>query len=347
MADMGWAPWSIAWYAMGMCFVATLNLAVTARATWTWSRSMGLHEHDTAEQQATDKYRRKMRVLSIPFVVVCAWRAYFPSIYLKRYCFIDSIFSNILAARLMSTVSELCLAWQITSAILRVESDLRRERAWRGGVNELGGEALAVPMLGGADESGLARPSSQCRGGCRSVGVRTAAVLFTAIIAFAEVNSCLGTSTTNSYFFMLEEGSWVVGGTLFLLPASISLAASLANLRAHLKIADPTRLPALRTVQRFVVGLVLFMVAYCPWGVISDVPSNYRRWHNDTTHNKTYPSVADGFANAAGHCEPTRGWGAWAPYLLWMTAYFSGLVWCSIALGYGPRIDPRPSSGGS
>ena len=76
------------------------------------------------EDYETRAYRRTQRFLAVPFVLVCAFRAFFPTIYLFRHCFIDSPLSNILAARLLASVAEVCYVTQVSLALRRTSSSL-------------------------------------------------------------------------------------------------------------------------------------------------------------------------------------------------------------------------------
>jgi hypothetical protein len=114
---MAWPAWAIGWYAGGMVDIATFNVialtVVLCRAKKTNDR--------------TSTYLRRQRCLSSVFVVVCAFRAYLPTIYLARACLVDSAFSNILAARLLASVAEPCFILQLSYAIAVTNGDVCAE----------------------------------------------------------------------------------------------------------------------------------------------------------------------------------------------------------------------------
>jgi hypothetical protein len=131
---------------------------------------------------------------------------------------------------------------------------------------------------------------------------------------------------------MLEEGSWVVCAWLLLAPCAALLCVRVRKLRTQLHLTEPLRLPATRTARNVSTLLALCCVGYCPWGVVSDVPANYRRWRSEVADGSHFRSVGHGLAVVAGHCVPTQEYSVWSGYLLWMTGYFSLLVWASLAL---------------
>ena len=87
----------------------------------------------------------------------------------------------------------------------------------------------------------------------------------------------------------------------------------------------------------FAVVFACCLVAYVPWGWASDLPSNWRAWRADERHHKRYFRFWAGVVDAATTRHATRAWDAWGHKLLWMTVYFSGGVWSSIALATAPR----------
>mmetsp|Transcript_21774 Transcript_21774/g.51172 ORF Transcript_21774/g.51172 Transcript_21774/m.51172 type:complete len:177 (+) Transcript_21774:41-571(+) len=152
------------------------------------------------------------------------------------------------------------------------------------------------------------------------------------LIVLAECFSCTGTITTNSLWFTLEEGSWIVSFTL-VTPCAFVLSWRCLQLR---KLAKSDL--AWTSARVFSFGLLLCCIAYVPWGWASDVPNNLARYRHETARHQHYMSFKDGLNDAACHWVVSRDWDVWKPYLLWMSAYFTAGVWSSISLCFAPRI---------
>ena len=128
-------------------------------------------------------YLQRLRRLAVVFVVVCAWRSVLPNIYLFRMVLWDTPLSSILVARLLATVAEVCWMAQLSLVLARVNDDIAA----------VDGQAPSAHAL-----------------------VSLASRFILVAIPAAEVFSCIGTVTTDSLWFMLEEGSWVVTMTAVL-----------------------------------------------------------------------------------------------------------------------------------
>jgi len=295
--------WSWIWWS-SLLAVSVVNFGWYAVAV----RNQQKGDISTADKS----YYTVMRRAALPFILVCAYRGWFPTIYLSRSVLIDSGFSSILLARGLASVAEVCWVFQIASALSRVNSDLALQL-----------QLTAPPSL----ESSSRRCMCCCRG---DRVVQMVSVLLVLLICAAECFSCTATVTTDSLYFMLEEGSWVVGFTM-VLPCSIYLVLQLRKLKTR-GVAVPRR------VQIFCILLMVCMIVYVPWGWTMDVPANYRRWQNDTVHHKQYNTFKKGLEQAANFRVPTRSWDVWKGYLLWMTGYFTAGVWSSILLVSAPCI---------
>merc|ERR1712048_1270796 len=102
-----WPTWAQVWYP-SMCVVATLNIILYIIVAKT-------REFD--EDPSMRAYQKRARALAAPYVLVCAYRTFFPNNYLSRSVWWDAFASSILLSRMMSTVSELCWIAQISSAL--------------------------------------------------------------------------------------------------------------------------------------------------------------------------------------------------------------------------------------
>ncbi|GMI47129.1 hypothetical protein TrCOL_g5305 [Triparma columacea] len=112
-ASLLWTTWSVTWYAC-MCTLATFNLLLCFKLFLLSPRSV-------SSGTLSSSYR-----LTLIFASVCAYRSYFPTIYLTRSCFIESSFSGILIARLMAFVGELCWMYQVSNSLKSVNRALSR-----------------------------------------------------------------------------------------------------------------------------------------------------------------------------------------------------------------------------
>lgn len=81
-----------------LCITAVLNIAA-----WLWALSV-------YSQMPNFSYIQP--VLSGLYVVVCAFRSFFPRIDLERYCLIDSPWSSIVLGRSLATIAEICFSIQ-------------------------------------------------------------------------------------------------------------------------------------------------------------------------------------------------------------------------------------------
>lgn len=151
----------------GMAAISVLNVILLMRA---------LNEKPRARDETNPGYETTMKVLCVPMVLVCGFRAWFCEDYASRDVWYDSPLNSILLHRCLAMVAELC---------------------W------IGQASLAFATVGG----GLPKNGGR---------YKAAAVWLFACIAVAECCSCAGTVTTNRVFFLAEESAWVVGFTVFL-----------------------------------------------------------------------------------------------------------------------------------
>lgn len=62
-------------------------------------------------------YQKKVRILAFPFVLECAWRSIFPSIYASRQTFWDTPLNSILIDRTLACVGEVANAMQLAAVV--------------------------------------------------------------------------------------------------------------------------------------------------------------------------------------------------------------------------------------
>ena len=88
-----------------LCYTAVLNIVVWMVAIW-------LHSD-------TQSFSYSQPILSGIYVLVCAFRSFYPRIDLERYCLFDSPVSSVVVGRTSATIAEICFS--IQSALLIYE----------------------------------------------------------------------------------------------------------------------------------------------------------------------------------------------------------------------------------
>ena len=81
-----------------LCVIAVVNIAV-----WLWA---------VAIRPEMGEFSYAQPILSGCYVLVCAFRSFFPRIDLERYCLIDSPLSSIALGRSLATLAEICFSIQ-------------------------------------------------------------------------------------------------------------------------------------------------------------------------------------------------------------------------------------------
>lgn len=143
------------------------------------------------------------------------------------------------------------------------------------------------------------------------------------LILLAELHSWYAVLTTRNIGHVVEESLWgavavlSVGGLLALWPG----ASPRARRWLALAIAAGG-------------GYAVYMFAV-------DVPMYWARWVADEAAGRSYPTLATGLADAAGHWHVSHDWARWRSEVVWMTLYFSVAVWVSIGLAH-VRLPLRP-----
>jgi hypothetical protein len=134
------------------------------------------------------------------------------------------------------------------------------------------------------------------------------------LIAMAEVFSWYTTLTTNFIGSVVEESTWAVAASVFILGLSLIWSSY-------------------RGVRRRLVGLLLAInTAYFIFMCRVDVPMYWARVTADRAAGKQFLSVADGWRDASHRRVLTRAWADWVDEMPWMSLYFTAGVWISIGL---------------
>ena len=143
------------------------------------------------------------------------------------------------------------------------------------------------------------------------------------LIATAEVFSWYATLTTSYLGNTIEESLWAFSATLFIVGA--------LSLRRH--VDDRHR--------RILTAAALIGVGYVAFMCTVDVPMYVSRWLADEAMGRHYLTLAAGLVDVSGRWVVTRSWNDWRTEIPWMSLYFSGAVWASIALVHTPPFAGR------
>lgn len=138
------------WY-VSMCTISVVNLSVL------------IYLYKKIE--ARTFYEKTMKALAIPWTFECAYRCYFPSLYLQRYVFWDTPLNSIIVDRTLAFIGEMCWVTQTALALVYVS------------YNIFGKRKIWIEVTG------------------------IAAVL---VYLFAEFTSYYNTATTNEFYASLE-----------------------------------------------------------------------------------------------------------------------------------------------
>lgn len=143
------------------------------------------------------------------------------------------------------------------------------------------------------------------------------------IISIAEVLCWYGAVTGNLLGHVLEESLWATTFAL-LLVALITLVGRVSH---HLRCA--------------LYGAMVVVAAYVVFMVTVDVPMYVQRYVRDEAARTAYLSMAEGLRDAWHRRVVTWRWDDWREEVPWMSLYFSGAVWLSVAMMWASRFVAR------
>ena len=86
-----------------LCFTAVINIFIWVAAIWMHSDVQG--------------FSYSQPILSGIYVMVCAFRSFYPRIDLERYCLFDTPISSVALGRTLATIAEICFSIQIALLI--------------------------------------------------------------------------------------------------------------------------------------------------------------------------------------------------------------------------------------
>lgn len=133
-------------------------------------------------------------------------------------------------------------------------------------------------------------------------------------LALAQAFCWLGVVTLNHLAHALEESLWLL--------TMGAVGAALAVVSTHQTGWDAT---ASHIAAGIAGAFVVFMA-------LVDVPMYVRRWREGLASGAPRLSLTEGWRDAWTRREPTGAWSAWRPEVPWLSGYFSGAVWISLAL---------------
>lgn len=151
------------------------------------------------------------------------------------------------------------------------------------------------------------------------IGKISAAVIVPLII-IAETCSWYSVTTTSNIGHVVEETLWGISAALM----AVSLVAIWPQ-------CDPARRPLLAAVCTMAAAYVAYMF-------FIDVPMYWARWLADEASGRTYMSVSQGALDASARWVVSQHWHDWKNEVIWMSLYFSGAVWLSIAFVHVPPL---------
>jgi hypothetical protein len=155
------------------------------------------------------------------------------------------------------------------------------------------------------------------------VGERTAnlvARLIVPIVVLAELSCWAAVLRSNYLLHAIENSLWT-------LAAALALAAFL-SLRPRVEAG----------AARFLGAASVCAVLYIAFMVTVDVPMYLSRWLAAASSG---PPLEQGLRTLLARCVVEREWDAWRQDALWLSPYFSVVVWTSIALAHAPQIRTK------
>ncbi|HTQ76323.1 MAG TPA: hypothetical protein VMI74_18745 [Burkholderiales bacterium] len=150
----------------------------------------------------------------------------------------------------------------------------------------------------------------------REAGASLVARLIVPVIVLAEISCWAAVLTSNYVFHALENSLWT-------LAAALALAAFLS---LHGRVD--------RAAARFLRAASACAIVYIAFMVTVDVPMYVERW----LAAGGSPPLEQELRTLFARCVVVRDWDAWRRDALWLSPYFSIVVWTSVMLAHAPRL---------
>tara|TARA_Y100000589_G_C26997775_1_gene565404 strand:- start:88 stop:873 length:786 start_codon:yes stop_codon:yes gene_type:complete len=141
-----------------------------------------------------------------------------------------------------------------------------------------------------------------------------------ALLTIAQGFCWCGVMTLNNIYHAIEESIWALTFTL----VGVGLGLSAPHMEGVWQTMG-------YTASILCAAYVLFMV-------VVDVPMYLKRWKAGKDKGEKLLGFRLGFADAWSRRIVTRDWKIWKPEVAWLTGYFSGAVWVSLAIAHLPRV---------
>eukprot|EP00039_Didymoeca_costata_P004689 m.75551 g.75551 ORF g.75551 m.75551 type:complete len:336 (+) comp12507_c0_seq1:116-1123(+) len=276
------------WY-VGMCGVSLLNVLLLATAI-VWLTP-------------TTSYEKTMKWLAVPWVWECAYRSFFPSLYLQRFVFWNTWLNSIIVDRTFACIGELCWTAQFSFALQHID-----------------------------------KQQSNNKGG--TVWIQNSAWAAILVYVAAECVSYYNVATTNELYCALEV---ILDGLAFLCmaPASIYLSVVLSRRQSDKKPSQNIQASNSITTSSgllFCYVNSVLCIVYPIYNIVVDVPMYMTRYHQDQQMHKQYLPFGEGIVQAATRRIQTHRLEDWNQDMLWMTLYFSLGAWSALILMFAPKL---------
>ncbi|KAK3276569.1 hypothetical protein CYMTET_15368 [Cymbomonas tetramitiformis] len=259
--------------------------------------------------KASDGYERWLKYLAVPLVFECAWRSVFPSLYLQRYAFWDTMLNSIIVDRTFACIGELTWACQYTLVLRHIDTELTGGMRW----------------------------------------TQTLAWLSVALAAFGECASYYNTATENELYapkrsFMQWRCRLVVPlGRAQLKWCAIEIwlwAFSWVCLfpsAVYLFFKCPGKVFG-SSAKLYLFILSLAVVGAASYDFLVDGPMYMSRYHADQKAHKKYMKFLEGLEDAAERRVVTRSYADWDEDMTWMLLYFTLAPLTASLMMFAPRV---------
>ena len=253
----------------------------------------------SGQSKSTQSYHIWMRVLAAPYVFQCAWRSFWPEIYVDRTVYWDTWASSIFIGRMLAHIGEVAWVAQVSMAFKRANQEIH--------------------VL------------SNSKGTWFQWVVDFCANQAFVLCFIAEFFCNHAVFTENYLMHVIETSLWGVAlGCL--IPCSLYLYS-----QASLIKSDGERSVDMKQTFNFIIIITWLNILFV-LGLVSDhIPMCYSEWQAGLDRNRVYSDVFTGALDSMFTRNKSQSWDTWKSDWLWMLAYFSGGVWSSLFLAEGPR----------
>eukprot|EP01043_Picozoa_sp_COSAG02_P028659 COSAG02_NODE_1747_length_11077_cov_31.871470_5_plen_498_part_00 len=262
------------------------------------------------EEQDDASYMRQMHLCASVFVAACFLRAVWPRVDVERICFWgDGVLSTTLCGRSAAFAAEMCLAWQFSTVLGKINMDVQAH----------------------------VRCRQRSHTGFTLVH-RVSQIVFPALTV-AQLCCWCGVLTMRQLWHVFEETLWMAN--VFLMTIScIFLAVALRWIDPAVVTAWPAKQQEqLRQMRLFIHSFVPLGGIFVVFMLAVDIPMYMQRYQADEERGAAYLWISDGLVDAMSCRDVRRDLEIWAEEMPWMTAYFCCTVWVSIWMVRSPSLS--------